>query len=64
MAGHLKKALTSRSVIDQAVGVIIARTGHDAEHAFQLLRAQSQDTNVKLRDLAAQIVKRAATRVR
>jgi GAF domain-containing protein len=64
IAGHLEKALTSRSVVDQAIGVIIARTGHDPEQAFGLLRAQSQDTNQKLRDVAAQIVKQAATRVR
>jgi GAF domain-containing protein len=62
IASHLEKALTSRSVIDQALGVIIARTGHDAEHAFKLLRAQSQHTNEKLRDVAAQIVKQASTR--
>jgi len=62
LAGHLEKALTSRSVIDQALGVIIARTGTDAVHAFKLLRAQSQHTNEKLRDVAAQIVKQASTR--
>jgi GAF domain-containing protein len=62
LASHLEKALTSRSVIDQALGIIIARTGHDADRAFQLLRAQSQHTNQKLRDVAAQIVKQAFTR--
>jgi GAF domain-containing protein len=64
IAGHLEKALTSRSVIDQALGVIIARTGTDAEHAFELLRAQSQHTNEKLREVAAQIVKQASNRAR
>jgi GAF domain-containing protein len=63
-AGHLEKALSSRSVIDQALGVIIARTGYDAEHAFQLLRAQSQHTNEKLPDVAARIVQQASTRAR
>jgi GAF domain-containing protein len=62
LAGHLEKALSSRSVIDQALGIIIARTGHDADRAFQLLRAQSQHTNQKLRDVAAQIVRQASTR--
>ena len=62
LASHLEKALTSRSVIDQALGIIIARTGSDAEQAFTLLRAQSQHTNEKLRDVAAQIVKQASGR--
>ena len=62
LANHLEKALSSRSVIDQALGIIIARTGHDAEQAFALLRAQSQHTNQKLRDVAAQIVRQASTR--
>jgi hypothetical protein len=60
----MTKALTSRSVIDQAVGVVIGRTGRDAEDAFGMLRAQSQDTNKKLRDLAVEIVEQASSRAR
>jgi GAF domain-containing protein len=59
-AQHLEAALTSRSTIDQAIGIIIARTGSGPEHAFDLLRAQSQHTNEKLRDVASRIVAQAA----
>lgn len=58
-ARHLETALTSRSTIDQAIGIIIAQTGADPERAFDLLRAQSQHTNEKLRDVAASVVARA-----
>lgn len=56
LAGHLETALASRSVIDQALGVLMARTGADPARAFTLLREQSQHTNDKLRDVAADIV--------
>jgi len=59
-AQHLEAALTSRSTIDQAIGIIIARTGSGPERAFDLLRAQSQHTNEKLRDVAGRIVEQAS----
>jgi GAF domain-containing protein len=59
-AQHLEAALTSRSTIDQAIGIIIARTGCGPERAFDLLRAQSQHTNEKLRDVADRIVAQAS----
>lgn len=53
---QLRSSMVSRAVIDQAVGVIMA-TEHCAEDkAFSLLRTVSQNTNVKLRDLAVTIV--------
>lgn len=55
-ATHLERALRSRSVIDQALGFIMARAGVDADRAFELLRAESQHTNEKLRDVAARII--------
>ena len=45
-----------RAVIDQAIGVVMARTGQSPEDAFQTLRDASMRTNVKLRDLAVRIV--------
>lgn len=58
-ARHLEIALTSRSTIDQAIGVIVGQTGVTVERAFELLRTQSQHTNQKLREVAADIVTHA-----
>jgi len=52
----LRQALTSRSVIDQAIGALMAQQHCDADEAFALLRAASQHRNRKLRDLAAELV--------
>lgn len=54
--GNLQNALTSRSTIDQAIGVLMAQQRCDARTAFTLLRTASQGRNIKLRDIAAQIV--------
>lgn len=62
LAQNLAKALESRSIIDQAKGVIIATSGVDADAAFDLLRQQSQAENRKLRELAAEIVERHVRR--
>jgi len=57
---QLRSSIVSRAVIDQALGVIMA-TEHCPQHkAFAMLRSVSQNTNVKLRDLAATIVTRAS----
>jgi GAF domain-containing protein len=52
----LERALSSRGVIDQAKGIIMARTGADAEQAFESLRRASQRTNRKVVELAREIV--------
>ena len=56
LADNLARALDSRSVIDQAVGVLMARRGISAGQAFDELVRESQNTNVKLRDVAARLV--------
>ncbi|NLU85173.1 ANTAR domain-containing protein, partial [Rhodococcus sp. HNM0569] len=53
---QLRTALASRAVIDQAKGIVMALRGVDAEEAFALLVAQSQQQNVKLRDIAEGVV--------
>lgn len=53
---NLRTALTSRSVIDQAMGVLMGQQRCTAQQAFDLLRATSQNRNLKLRDVAAGIV--------
>jgi GAF domain-containing protein len=57
---QLRASIVSRAVIDQALGVIMAMERCPQHKAFALLRSASQNTNVKLRDLAATIVTRAS----
>jgi GAF domain-containing protein len=57
-ASQLEQALHSRSVIDQAIGVLMGQQRCDAEAAFALLRTHSQNNNRKLRDVAADIISR------
>src|ERR1700761_2787794 len=57
---QLRSSIVSRAVIDQALGVIMATERCPQDKAFALLRSVSQNTNVKIRDLAATIVTRAS----
>ena len=54
---QLRSSIVSRAIIDQALGVIMATERCPQDKAFALLRTVSQNTNVKLRDLATTIVK-------
>jgi GAF domain-containing protein len=56
LATQLSQALDSRAVIDQARGIVMATHGIDAQQAFALLAKESQNTNVKLREVAARLV--------
>ena len=49
-----------RAIINQAIGMLMLACGVTAEKAFAMLARRSQETNVKLRDLAAQFVNEAA----
>lgn len=55
----LKRALQSRAVIDQARGVLMAQRGISADEAFEELSRESQNTNVKLREVAARLLDNA-----
>jgi hypothetical protein len=57
---RLQARLESLPVIEQAKGVLMAQAGCDPEKAFDILRRASQRTNVKVRDLAADVVDRAS----
>ena len=57
LSENLQQAMESRAEIEQAKGIIMAATGCTADEAFAQLRAQSQTENIKLRDIAAQIVR-------
>ncbi|ADJ48277.1 hypothetical protein AMES_6452 [Amycolatopsis mediterranei S699] len=50
--GRLRTALTSRAVIDQAKGMLMAMHRVSADQAFDLLVKRSQEQNVKLREVA------------
>ena len=56
LAEQLREAMRSRSVIDQAIGVLMAQRKVTAEDGFGLLREASQHLNVKLRLVAQQVV--------
>jgi ANTAR domain-containing protein/PAS domain-containing protein len=49
-----------RATINQAIGMLMLAHGVSADDAFQILTRRSQETNVKLRDLAARFVTEAA----
>jgi GAF domain-containing protein len=53
---NLREALESRDVIGQAKGILMARRGCSSEAAFEALRKVSQHRNIKLRDIAEQVV--------
>ncbi|WP_051023461.1 PAS and ANTAR domain-containing protein [Nocardia pneumoniae] len=52
----LPKLVESRALIEQAKGVLMRVYRINADQAFHVLQWRSQETNVKLRDLAAQII--------
>lgn len=56
---RLNAKLESLPVIEQAKGVIMAQTGCGPDEAFGVLRTMSQRSNIKVRDLAFDIVRRA-----
>ena len=59
-SAQLEQALTSRSVIDHAIGVLMAEQHCTAEDAFALLRTHSMNHNIKLRQVAADILARVS----
>ena len=56
---RLNARLASMPVIEQAKGILMAQTGCGAQEAFDMLRRASQRSNVRIRDLAGEIVRRA-----
>jgi GAF domain-containing protein len=58
---HLERALETRDLIGMAKGVIMSNEKLTDAEAFALLVRASQNRNVKLRDLASEVVKTGAT---
>ena len=61
---RLQRALESRAVIDQAIGIIRSRSGGSADEAFERLTHISQTENVKLHAVAERLVDEAVRRAR
>jgi GAF domain-containing protein len=64
LADQLQAALASRPVIEQAIGILRARSGYSAEEAFARLRAISQGEHTKLAEVAQRVVEDAVRRAR
>jgi 6-phosphogluconolactonase/glucosamine-6-phosphate isomerase/deaminase len=64
LAEQLGAALTSRAVIDQALGILMSRTGATPDEAFDRLRAMSQSEHVKVSEVARLLVDEAVHRAR
>ena len=52
----LRRAMASRGVIEQAKGLLAERLGTTPELAFEHMSRTSQQTNVRLADVAAELV--------
>ena len=54
---HKDLAMDSRSLIGQATGIVMERYGIDAVRAFATLRRISQHSNVKMHEIAAEVIR-------
>ncbi|MEU1754152.1 GAF and ANTAR domain-containing protein [Micromonospora matsumotoense] len=59
LADQMRTAMENRAVIEQAKGIIMGQRRCTADEAFGILAKLSQDTNRRLRDVAAALVDRA-----
>jgi GAF domain-containing protein len=64
LAANLQRAMVNRAVIDQAIGIIISRSGITPDQAFDRLRMLSQKEHIKVSTVATSIVDSAARRAR
>lgn len=60
-AEHLESAITNRTMIGQAEGILMERFSISADQAFAVLRRVSQDRQVKLHEVASQLVQTRQT---
>ena len=56
LLSQMEESLRSRTVIDQALGIIMGRQGCTATVAFELLRRESQNNHRRLYDVAAGLI--------
>lgn len=64
LAGQLSEALVSRAVIDQALGILMSRTGGTSQEALERLRSLSRAENTKLSSVAQALVDESVRRAR
>ncbi len=66
LSSQLQSALESRVMIEQAKGVIAATIGFSTEDAFEAMRTYARNHNLRLADVATQLVSRElpATHIR
>lgn len=60
LLAQMEESLRSRTVIDQAMGIIMAQQRCTSSVAFELLRRESQNSRHRLRDVAADLVTRVS----
>jgi GAF domain-containing protein len=60
-ATQLQRALDHRSLIEQAKGVLMERSGLDQQAAFELLRTKARSTRRRLDEVAREVVARSAS---
>ena len=58
---QLREALSSRATIEQAKGMLMLSRRCSAEEAFNVLRVLSQNTNVRLAEVAAALIYQLGT---
>lgn len=56
---QLTASIASRTVIGQAMGIVMGRYNLDEHRAFSFLKRTSQDSNIKLHDVARTMVNQA-----
>ena len=59
-AHELNRALETRKTIGQAIGIVMERYRIDEDRAFQFLVRASSSSNIKLRDIADEVVTSSA----
>ncbi len=64
LADQLRAAMASRATIDQAIGILMSRQGGSPDDALATLKRMSQNQNIKLAVVAAEIVRNAVERAR
>jgi AmiR/NasT family two-component response regulator len=62
VAENMNAALSSRTTIGIALGILIERYGLDQDGAFRYLTRVSSSSETKLREVAAQVVAEATQR--
>lgn len=60
LLAQMEESLRSRTVIDQALGIIMGQQRCTASAAFELLRRESQTNHRRLRDIATDLVTRTS----